>query len=63
MPLAICSDEILDKSVVVSKMIGSMIEQLIKGEISYIMMNLIFLDYIGQQDVYQKGSLESIVSV
>lgn len=42
MPLAICFDEILDKSVVVSKMIGSMIEQLIKGEISYIMMNLIF---------------------
>lgn len=57
MPPTICFDEILDASVVVSKTIGSMIEQLIKGEISYIMMDSIFLDYIGQHDVYQKGKL------
>lgn len=57
MPPDICFDEVLDKGVVVNKTIGSMIEQLIKGEISYIMMDPIFLDYIGQHDVYQKGKL------
>ena len=57
MPLVISFDEILDTNVIVSKTIVNMIEQLIKEEISYIMIDPIFLDYIEQYDVYQKGKL------
>ena len=49
--------EIPEENLMVSHRISSLMEKLVSGEISYVILDPIFLDYVGHYDVYHKGKI------
>lgn len=50
-------NEIPEENLILSHRISTLMEQLVRNEISYIILDPIFLDYVGRYDVYHKGKL------
>lgn len=46
-----------EENLMMSHRISLLMEKLVSGEISYVILDPIFLDYVGDYDVYHKGKI------